>query len=268
MKNPLLLILIFSTLAQADHLAFLDSTSVEAKILDTAGCSVKIEREGKIRSIDKSKLVYVMYHSDMIVYRDFVCTEDMKKMELQGAAPSKDSLKNETGRDKGMGGSPPGTIQLVQSSEMGYSAPMMGANGMWMGGGPSVHKVDFFEVSGDRWRVGYLGESLKPYLNPTSDARKYLGYYQEQKIGAIGCYAGSFIMLLVAMYAGQDDAGSSYGYNPQTGWGEQKNTRINSTFAPGITGSCIFLVTGLVLQFTARMQLEKAVKIHNESLEK
>lgn len=269
MVNKLFLfVLLLSSLAFSDIVAFRDGISDSVKILDTVGCHVKILRYGAPFSIDKEKLGFVVINLDTITYEAFVCTEARKSAEREHLMTQPDSLGNKKSQYNDETNNYDGTIRLTKRTTLGYSAPMMGANGMMMGGGmPYAKSIDCFEVYGDNKDVGFSGESLKPYLNPKSDALKYLGYFQGQKIGAIGCYTGSFILAMVALFAGQDDAGTSYGYDPQSGgFGNTRNTRINGTFAPSISGSCICLITGLVLQFTARSQLVKAVKIHNESI--
>lgn len=267
MKKQFIIILFISSLALSDVITFRDGVSADVKILDTSGCSVKIKRNGADFAIDKSKLAVIIINLDTISYEGFICTEEMKKADNATSLSPSDTLGSYKRQNDVETGDHTGAIRLIKTTETGYSAPMMGANGMMVGGGTYAKHVDCFEVYGDNKRVGFLGESLKPYLNPKSDAPKYLGYYQGQKIGAIGCYAGSVICLLVAVFAGQEDNGTSYGYNAQTdSWGQQHNTKINSIWVPTMITGGVCLITGLVLQFTAREQLVKAVKAHNKSV--
>jgi hypothetical protein len=278
MYKQTICLLSIAAIGFSDQIVLKDEVSSSADIVDTVGCAIIVSRNDNTIRIEKDKILFVVLDNDTVYYNNFICTEDARNKYYQPHAllskhdEPKSFVRNDTlylgsSRSDTVSINQDSSIKLFKKSRTVFNAPMMTSNGMWTGGGSSTANDLHFSVNGVDYKVGFLGSNLRPHLVNDSSALSSLSLYQGQKIGSIVCYAGCATSLLVALFAGQEKTGESYGYDPQTGsFGNTSSYKTTPIFVPSIVLSALLLPTGLILQFTANRHVYKAVKIHNEQV--
>jgi hypothetical protein len=80
---------VFHSKGYADQIVLADGVTAETAIVDTAGCKVTIKRNKINVVIDKNKIEYIVWGTDTIRYKGFVCTE--RHQEAKPAVNFKDT---------------------------------------------------------------------------------------------------------------------------------------------------------------------------------
>lgn len=149
------------------------------------------------------------------------------------------------------------------------STPNMDSRGMMLGSRSAFIRRHFFTIgSGQEQELNFFGTNLRPYLNPKSGALAQMNVVAIKKVVSVLSLAGGIVCLLVATFACNEETGSYYGMDRNGNWGMQTDSRMNSTGLALSWTSLGLGINSLYCFFSWPVNLEFAVKHHNNYMQK
>ena len=251
-----IIVIMSSIFLYGDSIKLNNGQVASVSFLDTNGCSISINRNGKIVNIKKDQIESITVGENTISYINYKCNQEEKgkKVELDGDLISdSDSIldvQNQMIIKKD-------TINTKRLPKISYNSEdivinantMQYINGMWINTGPTTITKRRFYVEGENGvkRIGPLGSTLSSYLTPVPPAHsKMIGYGLCHFLAPTLLIGG--LTTIVATVSSQSDG---------------KHSKLN------LTGVWI----GLGLSFTSFIPYaiskhlpEKAVDIYNSNL--